>query len=654
MSVMRRPAKARGRARGLWMAAACSLLILLAGCAGDGNGSAPTPTATATQRPSASATAHATASPTPVVTVTAPRSSPPTASASPTATATPEPSPTPSSTPSVTAAPTSSPGPLACAALAGFSSAGIFEPVTSIATAQYNAATGTAPEHCEILGRMDQRTGVDGQSYVIRYRLRLPTAWNGKLYFQGGFALDGFLIGALERLSEGYAVVATDAGHDNATNTDPDNGGLAAFGLDPQARIDFGYRALDVVTRAAKALVARYFGRGPERSYFVGCSNGGRQGMVAAQRFPSYFDGIVAGAPGFNLPQASVAEAWNEQALAPLATRLDVNGTPYLPDTFSAADLQLVVDAILSACDALDGLADGIVNHFRACTDALVVPRLTAIQCGGAKEASCLSAAQITALQTIMGGPRNTAGEALYAPFPWDAGFAGASSFPMWSLGTPAAAGQPLVNNALNLTLGGAALPLVFVTPPVATAQSALAQYMFGFDFDADAPKIFATSGIYAESAMDFMSGSSTDRSAFKAHGGKLIIYHGTSDGVFSISDTIDWYDALAAATASPVADFVRVFPVPGLGHCFGGPATGTFDAFAALIDWVEHGVAPDRIAATAPAGTPWPGRSRPLCPYPRHARYTGSGSIEEAANFACADDTAGVVASVELGSQTR
>ncbi len=277
--------------------------------------------------------------------MTATRSSTPSPSASPatSATATSEASPTASPTPSATASPTSSPGPLACAALRDFSSAGVFEPVTVIASAQYNAATGTAPEHCEILGLMDQRTGVDGQSYVIRYRLRLPTAWNGKLYFQGGFALDGFLIGALERLAEGYAVVATDAGHDNATNTDPANGGIAAFGLDPQARIDFGYRGLDVVTRAAKALIALYFGRGPERSYFVGCSNGGRQGMVAAQRFPTYFDGIVAGAPGFNLPQAAVAAAWNEQALAPLATRLDVNGTPYLPDTFSAADLQLVV-----------------------------------------------------------------------------------------------------------------------------------------------------------------------------------------------------------------------------------------------------------------------------------------------------------------------
>jgi feruloyl esterase len=528
----------------------------------------------------------------------------------------------------------------ACAALAGYSSEGAFKPTTTIASSSFHAAAGNLPEHCEIIGHINPRTGIDGQSYVIRYRLRLPTTWNDRLYFQGGGGLDGFLGDSIAGsvLPQGYAVVSTDAGHDNAVNTDNAHGGIAAFARDPQARIDFGYNALDLVTRAAKGLIGVYFGHAPMRSYFVGCSNGGRQGMVAAQRFPDAFDGIVAGAPGLNLPRAAVAEAWNEQALEPLATHTDINGTPYLPDTFSAADLQLVTNAILDACDELDELRDGIVDNFPACSDALVMAQLMPLICRGAKTESCLHAAQVQALRRIMNGPSDARGTQLYASFPWDAGIAGPTAFPMWSLGGPGAPGQPLLNSAFNLSLGAAALAVVFSTPPAVLPTSSLAQFMFDYDFNADAPKIYATVPPFTESAMGFTAASSPDRSVFRAHGGKVIIYQGTSDGVFSINDTIAWYDTVDAAAGNQASEFIKLFAVPGLGHCFLGPSTSEFDALGPVVDWVERGIAPDRIVATAPPGSPWPGRTRPLCPYPQQARYSGSGSIDDAANFVCQD----------------
>jgi feruloyl esterase len=184
--------------------------------------------------------------------------------------------------------------------------------------------------------------------------------------------------------------------------------------------------------------------------------------------------------------------------------------------------------------------------------------------------------------------------------------------------------------------LGGGSLPHVFVTPPDVTPLAGLEAYIFNFDFDTDAPKIFKTSGIYKQSSMQFMTARSTDLQPFKRHGGKMIIYHGNSDGVFSPHDTIKWYEAMDERMPGKAQSFVRLFLVPGMGHCGAGPGTTQFDAFTPLVSWVEHGIAPDSIVATAPSGTPWPGRTRPLCPYPKQARYTGSGDINNAANFVC------------------
>jgi feruloyl esterase len=160
--------------------------------------------------------------------------------------------------------------------------------------------------------------------------------------------------------------------------------------------------------------------------------------------------------------------------------------------------------------------------------------------------------------------------------------------------------------------------------------------YLLGVDFERDAAKLYATSGEFTEAAWDFMMASSTDLSAFKNHGGKLLIVHGVSDPVFSINDTISWWNDVNRANNGAAADFTRLFAVPGMNHCAGGPATDQFDAFTALTNWVEKGAAPEKITATAGQNSPWPGRTRPLCAYPKQARYKGSGSIEDAGNFVC------------------
>ncbi|HEV8366693.1 MAG TPA: tannase/feruloyl esterase family alpha/beta hydrolase [Pyrinomonadaceae bacterium] len=509
-------------------------------------------------------------------------------------------------------------------------------PNVKISLAQVNPATTNplAPAHCEVVGKINERIGVDGKPYAIGFHLRLPIDWNGRFFFQGGGGLDGNLGNALGTLgngqsdnaiSRGYSVVSTDAGH----QPEPVAGiGGALFGLDPQARIDYGYNAIDVVTNVAKQIVELHYGKGPHYSYFVGCSNGGRQGMVASQRFPNHFDGIAAGDPGFNLPEAAVAGAWDSQALALAATQFDVNGQPYLPTSFSFADLTLVANSVLTRCDALDGLTDGIVENFAACNFNPVE-----LQCPGIKTPMCLTVQQVTALNKVFNGARNSHGDLLYATWPFDTGI-GTFGWRKWKIGAPTP--PPLINNAINLTLGASALPYVFVAPPDTPQSGQLVSYIFQFDFDTDAPRIFQTSGIYTPSPMEFMSANHTDLREFRRYNNKLLIYHGVSDPVFSVNDTINWYNRVQTDTPGLVDEFARLFLIPGMNHCGGGPATDQFDALTPLVEWVEHGKKPDQIIGTANAGSPWPERTRPLCSYPNQARYKGSGDINDAANFIC------------------
>lgn len=497
------------------------------------------------------------------------------------------------------------------------------------------------PAHCELTGVMQERVGVDGQHYAIHFRLRLPMHWNGKFFFEGGGGTEGDLGSAIGQIApgvapaiaQGYAVVSEDSGHDNKTNSVPNRGGPVAFGFDPEARANYGGASLKPVADAAKAIIRSYYGQSPERSYFVGCSKGGQEAMVFAQRFPEEFDGIIAGDPGFSLPRAAVAEAWDTKAFAHLVAPTGASFDPkLLPTSFSDAQFQLAREAVLAACDADDGVKDGITAAFGSCTWRRVAPELKRRACSTAKADSCLSEAQIDALRRVYGGPKDSKGKSLYSDWPLDAGI-GSAGWRIWKIG-PATGGFP----GINVAMGGPALAAIFTTPPTALEANPTAalDYDLQFDFDRDAPKIYAIQPPFERSAWTDISARSPHLEKFHARGGKMIVFQGASDPVFSLNDTLAWYRDVEKLNSGAAASFVRVFAVPGMAHCSGGPATDQFDAFGALVSWVEKRVAPDRIEAKAGPNTPWPGRTRPLCPYPETAQYKGSGSIEEAANFVC------------------
>jgi feruloyl esterase len=501
-----------------------------------------------------------------------------------------------------------------------------------------------------VQAKLNERTGLDGKSYAISFEMRLPVIelWNGRFLQQANGGTDGTVypavgghvdgidsaIGRVTGLERGFAVLSTDGGHDGA---DPANASFglaqgAAFGLDPQARIDFGYGANQWLAPIAKYIILRFYGRLPSRSYMMGCSNGGRQGMVAASRFPWAYDGILAGAPGLNLPKAAVQHAWDVQSW--------LMASPDITQAFSMGDMSLVSAKVVEACDGLDGVVDGMVNDIAACQSAF---HLSNLQCPGDKQPTCLSANQVVALARSFGGPKDSSGRQLYSDWPFDSGLAG-FNWRLWKLESPI---PPWANMPIIAVMGSGALSYVFLTPPVMTPGTPgdLLGFLAGFDFDRDAPKIFATDATYTTSAMQFMTPpdvANPRMTVYKALGRKMIIYHGQSDPVFSYNDTSNWYSALATNHHGHANDFVRFFSVPGMNHCEGGPATDQFDALTALVSWVEQGAAPDRLLASVSASNPevpptWSGnRTRPLCPYPNIARYNGSGDIESAASFSC------------------
>ncbi len=496
------------------------------------------------------------------------------------------------------------------------------------------------PAHCEIHGMLDARTGIDGQHYAIHYHLRLPTTWNGRFFFQGGGGTNGVVGdaygpvggGRVPAIAMGYAVVSQDSGHDNQRNNDPERAGVAVFGGDPVARANYGGTSLKRVADTAKKVVVRFYSRPIEKSYFFGCSKGGEEGMVFAQRYPSEFDGIVAAAPGFALPRAAVAQVWDVQVFGALTrTRGDAHGEfRKLASVFSDAQLALVRDAVLAACDGDDGAKDGIVGRFDRCTLGRVKPELDRRLCASGQSQPCLSPAQEAALIHSMDGPRDAAGKPIYSDWAWDGGV-GSFGWRMWKLGSD-------MMPALNVSTGGASISMIFTVPPTPIRDDPNSYFgrEMELDISREASKIYATNAQFPRSAWTDVSAHSANLSAFRTHGGKLIVPHGASDPVFSINDTLAWYRRARAKEGPLLDSFLRVFAVPGMNHCGMGPATDNYDAFAALVAWVEKGQAPDRIIATAGPASPWPGRTRPLCPYPKVAVYTGHGSIEDAANFTC------------------
>ncbi|HEY9306408.1 MAG TPA: tannase/feruloyl esterase family alpha/beta hydrolase [Microbacterium sp.] len=478
-------------------------------------------------------------------------------------------------------------------------------------------------EHCLVRGTMNERVSTfDGQTYAIGFEMRLPSAWAGRFLYQGNGGLDGSIAPALgatrggeSGLQMGFAVISSDAGHNGSQNP--------LFGREPQARLDYGYQAVGTLTPMAKALITDAYGRGPDRSYITGGSNGGRHTMVAAARYADEYDGFLAISPGFNLPQAAVAQLWGAQQWATVAT------TPAdLSTAFTPAERTLVAQAILARCDGLDGLADGMVQNSTTCQQAFSIKR-DVPRCTGERNGTCLTKEQQDVIGEIFAGAHTSNNKAIYSSFPFDPGLT-QSGWAGWKFGSP-------------ITRDAPAVGFIFTTPPADPSILAdLQGYALGFDVDTEASKIYATSGIYTESSMSFMTPPDpTHLDTLRDRGAKMIVIHGASDGVFSPDDTAAWFDELDRNNGGDAERFARYFEVPGMGHVAGGPATDQHRGLAALIDWVEQGSAPDQlIASVNPANPEVPAdwsrtRTRPLCVYPEIAQYI-SGDPESASSFAC------------------
>jgi pimeloyl-ACP methyl ester carboxylesterase len=503
---------------------------------------------------------------------------------------------------------------------------------TTVPSGTLTVAGKAVGEHCRVTGKMFERTStVDGQAYAIGFEMRMPKSWNGRFFYQANGGIDGSVstatggiggAGALDNaLNMGFAVLSSDAGH--AASLGP------FFGVDPQARLDYGYQAVGKLTPMAKSAILAAYGKGPDRSYLGGCSNGGRHAMVAAARYADQYDGILAGNPGTRLPLAAIANIAGAQKYAAMATTAGDLGTG-----FTAAERTLVSNAVLAKCDALDGAADGLVQDTGACQAAFQLAR-DVPTCAGARDGTCLSAAQKASVASLFGGATTSTGTKIYASFPYDAGL-NTGNWAQWKF-----------SNSLNLDSG--AVGVIWQVPPESPTGFNGPNFTLTGNVDTMLAKVNATGGIYTESALSFMTPPNpSNLSVLKNRGAKLMVYHGTADPIFSSDDTTAWYDALRSANNGDANNFARFYRVPGMNHCGSGPSTDQFDMLTPLVNWVEKGQAPDSVLASArgagnaggvntdvPAS--WSaGRSRPLCPYPQVARYRGTGDLESAASFSC------------------
>lgn len=467
-------------------------------------------------------------------------------------------------------------------------------------TSSFGTATISSPSFCRVVGVIAPTS-----DSVINFELWMPTgtAYNGRFQGVGNGALGGGIAypAMYTALAAGYATASTDTGHIGSSSD-----ASYAFTPDkvyhPQKIIDWGYRSIHLMTVASKSLVNQYYGSGPTRSYFTGCSGGGQQAISEAQRYPDDYDGIVAGAPSNYFTHLDAGQIFRAQT--------NLGSTAGFVDK---AQLTMLNAAVLAACDGIDGVVDGIISDPRRCN---FDP--TALLCTGAASDSCLTAAQVATVKTLYAGPKNPV--------------TGAQVFPAYSYGSETAPPQGWSQFVGAGNFGKAVNPIANSFFSYMVYQNPTWDYTT-FDFN--------TGMAYADTQVGAMVNSiNPDLSLFKAGGHKLIHYHGFADPNIPTQNSINYYESVAAFSSAPLSTlqgYYRLFLVPGMGHCNGGNGTDTFDALGALVDWVEQGRAPDTILAshidsTSKATT----ITRPLCPYPQEATYRGSGSIYDATNFSC------------------
>ena len=492
--------------------------------------------------------------------------------------------------------------PAACAALAGLAL-----PDTAIRLAEAVPAGAFTPPGAARPLEVPAFCRVAATSEpAVNFEVWLPTdSWNGKFHTAGNGGMAGVIsYGAMAgALGRGYATSSTDTGHVRG-----DGGFDAGWALGrPDLVEDFGHRSLHLTAVHGKAITEAFYGAPPAHAYYVGCSKGGQQGLMEAQRYPDDFDGLVVGNPAHDWTRFYAgAHLWYA-----LATLDDPES--WIPPTKAV----LLGRAVTAACDAIDGIEDGVLDDPRACDFDPAVLTCRA----GEDEAACLTPKQVRAVNDIWRGPTDAAGEVIY-PGLVPGGEDDPGGWPRWVTG-----------------------PEPFRSTHYLAANDFMRYMVFGdpdwnfrsWDYDRDLPVALERTG----PALD---ANDPDLRPLRDAGGKLLLYHGWSDADISPLGTIDYYEeavrtvgegADAATALAETQQFFRLFMAPGMGHCRGGPGPDTFDALSALEAWVEEGRAPERLIASKLEGGEVV-RTRPLCPYPQVARWDGTGSTDDAANFRC------------------
>ena len=487
----------------------------------------------------------------------------------------------------------------------------------SVAPGAFTPVTGPAtpfkglPAFCRVTGTIKPSSDSD-----IRFEVWMPNSgWNGK--FQGigngGFAGSITQPGLAAAVARGYAAASTDTGH---TTSD------ASWALGhPQKIVDYGHRAIHEMTEKAKSIVSAFYGSGPKRSYFASCSNGGRQALMEAQRYPGDYDGLIAGAPANYFTHILTGFAWNLQATT-------IDPASYIPPN----KLKAIETAAVAACDSHDGVADGVLDDPTQCRFDPSV-----LLCKDAESEGCLTEKQVIALKKIYAGPRTSKGEQIIPGFV-PGGETGPGGWQVWVTGSGS-------NKGLQFFFSSQTFANMVYNNPVWDLKT--------FELEKD-------NKLADEKLGTSLNAIDPNLKAFKARGGKLILYHGWSDAALPPVNTINYFQSVVAKMGQrDASSFVRLYMVPGMQHCGGGPGPSNFgstvttnqsdaqhDMSVALERWVEEGVAPDQIIASKRQGvdpkTPAL-RTRPLCPYPQVARYKGSGSTDDAANFVCTTEKPGL-----------
>lgn len=451
------------------------------------------------------------------------------------------------------------------------------------------------PAYCRIDGMINERVGAGGKKYGIGFSLALPQSWNGRFLLMGGGGLNGSIrspfgtqaTGDTPALARGFAVLSHDSGHKGVGGFDN------SFMKDQRANLDFSETSVKTVTDLGKTISQRFYGKPIVHSYMAGCSTGGREGMLASQRYPELFDGIVVGAPAMRTGNSNLGVAYTTVMFNQIAPRNEA-GMPQLDKLFTTADRALIRKGLLDQCDGLDGLKDGMIENVGQCKF-----QPARLQCTGEKSADCLSQDQVSAMERAFAGPKDKAGYQLYAPVPYDTGIV--------NIQGPISGYIPT----------GQAGPLGAPTRDMS------------IDLDARINAIRNDAGQRLTDTSYW-----TNLNTFLDRGSKMLFYHGVSDPWFSAWDTWDYWLRAAETNGERWDDASSFYMVPGMGHCRGGDAFDRFDMLDAVVKWVEEGKKPQAIIASRDdpaAGT------RPLCPFPTYARYKG-GDETKASSFTCAE----------------